>query len=56
MAEISLTDADRDDFVDRLSRIISERETLCFLWALIPNHFYLLLRTGNISIGTVMRR
>ncbi|BBO88955.1 hypothetical protein [Desulfosarcina ovata] len=30
-------------------------ETLCYAWALIPNP-YLLLRTGNLSIATVMRR
>ena len=51
-----LTNDDRDDFVDRLSRIVSESETLCYAWALIPNHFHLLLRTGNVPIATVMRR
>jgi putative transposase len=43
-------------FVERLSRIISDSETLCYAWALIPNHFHLLLRTGNVPITTVMRR
>jgi REP element-mobilizing transposase RayT len=54
--KIFLTNDDRDDFVDRLSRIMSESETLCYAWALIPNHFHLLLRTGNVPIATVMRR
>ena len=54
--KIFLNDIDRDDFVDRLSMIVSESETLCYAWALIPNHFHLLLKTGNTPIATVMRR
>ena len=54
--KLFLSDDDRDDFVDRLSGIISESKTLCYAWALIPNHFHLLLRTGNVPITTVMRR
>lgn len=32
--------ADRDDFVNRLGRILSETSTPCYAWALIPNHFH----------------
>lgn len=49
-------DEDRDDFIDRLSRILTETQTPCYAWALIPNHFHLLLRTGTVSISTIMRR
>jgi putative transposase len=49
-------DADRDNFLDRLGNILSETQTACFAWALIPNHFHLLLRTGTTAISTVMRR
>ena len=42
--KIYLNKIDRDDFVDRLSMIIHESETLCYAWALIPNHFHLLLK------------
>lgn len=49
-------DADRDNFVDRLDSVISETHTGCFAWALIPNHFHLLLKTGQVPIATVMRR
>jgi len=28
----------------------------CFAWALIPNHLYLLLKTGLTPIATVMQR
>jgi REP element-mobilizing transposase RayT len=49
-------DADRDSFLDRLGNILSETQTACFAWALIPNHFHLLLRTGTTAISTLMRR
>jgi putative transposase len=49
-------DTDRNNFLDRLGGIIRETKTSCFGWALIPNHFHLLLRTGAVPIATVMRR
>ena len=49
-------DQDRSYFIDRLSTILKESETRCYAWALIPNHFHLLLRTGNVPLATVMRR
>jgi REP element-mobilizing transposase RayT len=49
-------DSDRDDFLDRLGGILRESQTLCFAWALMPNHFHLLLRSGRIPLSTVMRR
>ncbi len=32
-------DADRDNFLNRLGDILSETETACFAWALIPLSF-----------------
>jgi putative transposase len=49
-------DEDRDFFVRRLALILQETKTACYAWALIPNHFHLLLRTGSTDISTVMRR
>ena len=49
-------DKDRDNFLERLGAIIKETETHCFAWALIPNHFHLLMKTGTTPISTVMRR
>lgn len=49
-------DADRNNFLCRLGDILTETETACYAWALIPNHFHLLLRTSNVSISTVMKR
>ena len=55
-SEIFADDRDRHDFLDRLGAIVEETDTGCYAWALIPNHFHLLLRTGNVPIATVMRR
>ena len=49
-------DADRDNFLERLKNILTYSDTSCFAWALIPNHFHLLLRTGRVPISTVMKR
>jgi len=49
-------DADRDHFLGRLENIFTDAETLCFAWALMSNHFHLLLKTGKSPISTVMRR
>ena len=49
-------DQDRDNFVERLGDIITETQTSCFAWALIPNHAHILLRTGQTPLATVMRR
>lgn len=48
--------ADRDQFLERLCKILEQTKTICYAWALIPNHFHLLLRTGPVPISTVMRR
>ena len=50
------SDADRDHFIHRLGDILQDTKTVCYAWALIPNHFHLLLRTGSTPISTVMRR
>ena len=49
-------DEDRDQFLDRLGTVLKETGTSCYAWALIPNHFHLLLKTGQTSLSTVMRR
>jgi hypothetical protein len=41
-------DTDRENFIDRLVTILKETSTPCYGWALIPNHFHLLLRSERI--------
>ena len=47
---------DRDRFLDRLGSVLQETSTSCFGWGLIPNHFHLLLKTGDAPVAQVMRR
>jgi REP element-mobilizing transposase RayT len=49
-------DEDREDFIERLGTLVTETRTHCLAWALIPNHFHLLLKTGDEPIATLMRR
>lgn len=49
-------DQDRFDFIKNLGLILEETKTACYAWSLIPNHFHLLLKTGQVPIATVMRR
>jgi len=50
------SDRDREDFLDRLGRIIQEGQASCFAWVLIPNHAHILLRTGPTPLPRMMRR
>jgi REP element-mobilizing transposase RayT len=50
------SDTERNHFLERLGEILQDTRTLSYAWALIPNHFHLLLRTGSVPISTVMRR
>ena len=54
--KIYFDDLDRDQFLDRLGSVLDDTGTACFSWALIPNHFHLLLKTGLVPLSTVMRR
>lgn len=54
--KIFWNDKDRNDFLTRLEKILTETNTDCYAWALLPNHFHLLLKTGLVPIASVMRR
>jgi len=47
---------DRDSFIERFGKVLTDSKTPCFAWALLPNHIHLLLRTGKTPIATLMRR
>jgi len=54
--EIFRDDGDRARFCQRLGELLEETETDCLAWALIPNHFHLLLRPRRVRLGTFMGR
>jgi REP element-mobilizing transposase RayT len=55
-SKIFLDAKDRYSFLKRLGKILTDTNTPCYAWALMPNHFHLLLRTGIVPISTIMRR
>lgn len=53
---IFFDDIDRNMFVERMFALLAETDTDCFAWALIPNHFHLLLRPNRLELKQFMRR
>ena len=50
------TDADRTDFVTRLSALCQQGRLVVYAWALMPNHFHLLVRTGTRPLAQSMKQ
>ena len=48
-------DADRDDFVNRLAGASTAGAFHVYAWALLPNHFHLLIRTDKRPLSRAMR-
>jgi hypothetical protein len=53
--EIFRDDTDRNNFIEWFGRLVLGTRTICYAWGLLPNHFHLLLKTGNVIIAKVMR-
>lgn len=53
---IFLDRKDFDHFLHRLGELIAKSENACYAWALMKNHFHLLLRSGNEPLSLMMRR
>ena len=53
---IFFDNTDKDSFIERLGRVLSETQTPCYAWALLDNHLHLLLKTGNVPISKLMLR
>ena len=53
---IFLTDADRNDFIKRLSKQVLDGAMEIYAWVLMPNHFHLLCKTKNLPLASSMRR
>jgi REP element-mobilizing transposase RayT len=50
------TERDREDFLERLSELSMNKDLIVYAWALMPNHFHLLVRTGRQPISRSMRK
>jgi REP element-mobilizing transposase RayT len=47
---------DREAFLGRPGSLLKESGTQCLAWALLPNHFHLLMRTTNWPLKVLMQR
>jgi len=54
--KIFRADFDREDFLDRLGALCGDGSLFVYAWALMPNHFHLLIRTGGQPIFKSMKR
>lgn len=54
--KIFLGHKDREDFLERLARLVPETKTACYAWVLIDNHAHFLFRTGLEPLATLMRK
>lgn len=54
--DIFLDDNDRRLFLERLSKLLAETGTDCLAWALMSNHFHLLLCPRVTKLSVFMRR
>ncbi len=48
-------DRDRDDWLQRLAGLAEAGAWRVYAWALLPNHFHLLVRTGKTPLARGMR-
>ncbi len=53
---IFLTDEDRNDFISRLATLAQSGDWDVYAWALLPNHFHLLVRTQTRPLSSSMRK
>lgn len=47
---------DREDFLERLGKLLPETRTACYGWAFLSNHAHFLFRTGDIALSNLMRK
>ena len=47
---------DREDFLSRLETLCERKALSIYAWALMDNHFHLLIRTGKYSLSDSMRK
>ncbi|MEN6321687.1 MAG: transposase [Syntrophaceae bacterium] len=55
-SDIFFDNKDRNDFINRLSKLDEEGAVDVYAWSLMPNHFHLLLKTKNRPLSSSMRK
>ena len=55
-SDIFLSDEDRTDFITRLATLAQQGDLDVYAWALLSNHFHLLIKTGKRPLSSSMRK
>ena len=50
------TDTDRNDFLNRIADLCRRGEWVIYTWALLPDHFHLLVRTRRQPLFASMKK
>lgn len=53
---IYLNKNDYEEFLNRLQKALEKSQSICYAWALMPNHFHLLIRSSEQPLSYFMRR
>ena len=48
------TDVDKEDFLDRLGEALTRSGAQCLAWAMMSNHYHLLIRVGDQPLAKLM--
>jgi len=54
-SKIFMDRQDYEHFLVRLGKIVLAAQVRCYAWVLLPDHFHLLLRNGNVHLAKVMQ-
>jgi len=49
--KVFLNDKDREDFIERLAKLLPETKTAGYAWVFIPNHAHFLFRTFLVPLA-----
>ena len=47
-------DVDKRDFLERIGISLENSDALCFAWAVMSNHYHLLVKVGAKPLGKIM--
>lgn len=54
--KIFINEIDYTDFLSRIETVLDNSGACIYAWVLMPDHLHLLLKTGKLSLSTIMRR
>ena len=54
--KLFLDDQDYNYFIKKLETILINTANPCYAWVLMPNHFHLVIRTGDLPLSKIMHR